>query len=274
MVDNTTAGIGSINPIRCRGYYYDAETGFCYCGSRYYNPEIGRWINADGYVSTGQGLSGFNMFAYCGNNPINRADSIGKFWGIALLGVVVVGIISLTGCGTSSGATSSAVSTAPASTTTTYSSATTTTTTSANRPVDSDAQVAVAQTILGEAGGRFKYPDTWKNGQEAVVWTIINRYESPSYPDDWLKIVSAENQFVGYVHGKNKYESNDYDSITWDYAYELAGYAVAGQYECIPRPSGFTDQHMFFRQDKGQSYDSWEGIIRIAGNVFFYYKEG
>ena len=69
--------IGSINPIRYRGYYYDAETGFYYCQSRYYDPEIGRWINADGYVSTGQGITGYNMFAYCGNCPVMYYDPSG-----------------------------------------------------------------------------------------------------------------------------------------------------------------------------------------------------
>ena len=72
--------IANVNPIRYRGYYYDVETGFYYVSSRYYDPEIGRWINADGYVSTGQGVLGNNMFAYCGNNPVNRVDHTGQFW--------------------------------------------------------------------------------------------------------------------------------------------------------------------------------------------------
>ena len=47
MTDSTATGVGTLNPIRYRGYYYDTETGFYYCNSRYYDPEIGRWINAD-----------------------------------------------------------------------------------------------------------------------------------------------------------------------------------------------------------------------------------
>ena len=47
MTDSTATGVGTLNPIRYRGYYYDAETGFYYCNTRYYDPEIGRWINAD-----------------------------------------------------------------------------------------------------------------------------------------------------------------------------------------------------------------------------------
>ena len=82
--------IGQKNPLRYRGYYYDAETGFYVTGTRYYDPEIGRFINADGYVSTGQGLLGNNMFAYCGNNPINRKDPSGEGWITALIVTVVV----------------------------------------------------------------------------------------------------------------------------------------------------------------------------------------
>ena len=49
-----------------------------YLNSRYYDPEAGRFINADGYVSTGQGLLGCNMYVYCNNNPVTYADPSGK----------------------------------------------------------------------------------------------------------------------------------------------------------------------------------------------------
>ena len=69
--------LAELNPLRYRGYVYDQETGFYYLNSRYYDPEIGRFINADGYASTGQGILGHNMFAYCVNNPIRHVDSAG-----------------------------------------------------------------------------------------------------------------------------------------------------------------------------------------------------
>ena len=72
--------IGLMNPIRYRGYYFDSEIGMYYLQSRYYNPQVGRFINADGYVSTGQDVTGYNMFAYCGNNPVNRVDQSGTLW--------------------------------------------------------------------------------------------------------------------------------------------------------------------------------------------------
>ena len=45
--------------------------------TRYYDPAIGRFINADALTTTGQGLMGNNMFAYCNNNPVNFRDDTG-----------------------------------------------------------------------------------------------------------------------------------------------------------------------------------------------------
>ena len=94
--------------ITC-GYVSANETGLYYLQSRYYSPEVGRFINADSYASTGQRLLGNNMFAYCLNNPVNFCDPTGEFglgtWlaavastnpvGIAVLAtVVVVGVVA------------------------------------------------------------------------------------------------------------------------------------------------------------------------------------
>ncbi|MBQ1216724.1 MAG: hypothetical protein IIX85_02050, partial [Clostridia bacterium] len=69
--------LGQANPFRYRGYYYDAETGYYYLNSRYYDPSTCRFINVDSYVSTGQGILGNNMYAYCGNDPVNHSDPSG-----------------------------------------------------------------------------------------------------------------------------------------------------------------------------------------------------
>jgi len=69
--------IGILNQIRYRGYYLDAETGYYYLMSRYYNPTVGRFLNADLYTTTGQTVLSTNMFAYCENNPIIYSDSDG-----------------------------------------------------------------------------------------------------------------------------------------------------------------------------------------------------
>ncbi len=77
QVISATGTLAAVNPIRYRGYYYDSETGFYYLQSRYYDPNICRFINADGLASTGQGFIGCNMFAYCNNNPVNGYDPSG-----------------------------------------------------------------------------------------------------------------------------------------------------------------------------------------------------
>ena len=72
--------LGADNPFRYRGYYYDTESCFYYLNSRYYDAKVCRFVNADSQFSTGQGLIENNMYAYCGNNPVNRFDSTGEAW--------------------------------------------------------------------------------------------------------------------------------------------------------------------------------------------------
>lgn len=83
--------VGVKNPYRYRGYRYDTETGFYYLNSRYYDPEMKRFINADSYIQTPNGyLTSTNMFAYCGNNPIHCYDPIGEFFLAATIGGIAV----------------------------------------------------------------------------------------------------------------------------------------------------------------------------------------
>ncbi len=71
--------IGNVNPIRYRGYYYDTETGWYYLNSRYYDPQVRRFINADGIIGANGAFIGMNLFAYCNNNPVKYADYTGAF---------------------------------------------------------------------------------------------------------------------------------------------------------------------------------------------------
>jgi RHS repeat-associated core domain len=80
-ITNDTGSVGYKNPYRYRGYRYDTEAGMYYLNARYYNPEWGRFINADGITGTPGELLSENMFAYCANNPINREDPSGYLWG-------------------------------------------------------------------------------------------------------------------------------------------------------------------------------------------------
>lgn len=110
---SSTGTMAEVNPIRYRGYYYDAETGFYYCKSRYYDPEICRFISPDSSYSTGQDFAGNNTFAYCGNNPIARADQDGYFWNTiigAAAGALVGGITAaITGTDIKAGVISGAI---------------------------------------------------------------------------------------------------------------------------------------------------------------------
>ena len=69
--------LGEKNPYRYRGYRYDTETGYYYLQSRYYNPEWGRFLNADVLISKEHGLIASNIFAYCLNNPASNKDDNG-----------------------------------------------------------------------------------------------------------------------------------------------------------------------------------------------------
>ncbi|MBR6782128.1 MAG: RHS repeat-associated core domain-containing protein, partial [Clostridia bacterium] len=82
------------NPFRYRGYYYDTDTGLYYLQSRYYNPAWGRFLNADGYVNANGDLIGFNMYAYCSNNPVIYMDESGESVTVIclfLLGTAIAG---------------------------------------------------------------------------------------------------------------------------------------------------------------------------------------
>ncbi len=74
--------IAHVNPFRYRGYFYDAETGFYYLNSRYYDPGTGRFVNGDNLLGANQDILSNNIFAYCSNNPVNCFDASGngKIW--------------------------------------------------------------------------------------------------------------------------------------------------------------------------------------------------
>ena len=78
--------IGELNPIRYRSYYFDSEINKYYLNSRYYSPNLCRFINSDGIYDTNTGILSHNMFTYCNNNPVNRIDFGGtkSWWGSEL----------------------------------------------------------------------------------------------------------------------------------------------------------------------------------------------
>ena len=81
-VKSTNAAIAEINPYRYRGYYFDTETGLYYLQSRYYDPEVGRFINGDDQILCF--VLGTNLFCYCENNATNKIDSEGTVARVAI----------------------------------------------------------------------------------------------------------------------------------------------------------------------------------------------
>ena len=73
--------IGTLNPLRYRGYVYDTETGLYYLQSRYYNSELGRFISSDGQLNPSS-LLGYNLYTYCDNNPVLLCDVSGQAPGL------------------------------------------------------------------------------------------------------------------------------------------------------------------------------------------------
>ena len=81
ITGSMAASLGKDNPYRFKGYYYDEETGMYYLKSRYYQPEICRFISADDedvLIDTHVDLANKNLYLYCDNNPILKADEEGQ----------------------------------------------------------------------------------------------------------------------------------------------------------------------------------------------------
>ena len=83
QTSNNNLYIALKNPFRYRGYYYDTETKLYYLNSRYYDPEIARFINIDDISIINESrsiLNGLNLFIYCNNNPVMHTDTNGQSW--------------------------------------------------------------------------------------------------------------------------------------------------------------------------------------------------
>ena len=97
-ISNINRFIANKNPFRYRSYYYDFETGLYYLNSRYYDPEIGRFINIDDISvlsETQDILNGINLFAYCQNNPVMFDDETGYFfWFLFIIAIIGSAVIS------------------------------------------------------------------------------------------------------------------------------------------------------------------------------------
>ena len=91
--DTSGCNLGTRNPFRYKGYYYDDDTEMYYCKSRFYVPKWRRWLNSDSinYLEP-QNISCLNLFAYCNNNPVMYVDPTGDFAISALFIGAIIGL--------------------------------------------------------------------------------------------------------------------------------------------------------------------------------------
>ena len=87
--------IGIINPFRYKGYYYDEETKLYYLTSRYYDPEVGRFITPDSINCLDpKSITGLNLYAYCVNDPVNYIDKFGNFPILSMIIGATIGFLT------------------------------------------------------------------------------------------------------------------------------------------------------------------------------------
>ncbi len=95
--------VAHANPIRYRGYYYDADTNLYYINARYYSPEWRRFISPDdtAYLNP-KNVNGLNLYCYGNNNPINVQYSTLMTHENNIRGKMIISILPLVTAGTTS----------------------------------------------------------------------------------------------------------------------------------------------------------------------------
>ena len=101
VAEEEYAVLAEKNPFRYRGYYYDTETDLYYLQTRYYDPEVGRFISRDSIeYAAPESINGLNLYAYCFNNPVMYTDETGCSILLTLLfgfliGFVISGVVEI-----------------------------------------------------------------------------------------------------------------------------------------------------------------------------------
>ncbi|MDY2678039.1 MAG: RHS repeat-associated core domain-containing protein [Oscillospiraceae bacterium] len=251
VTDTSQDNWSTLNPFRYRGYYFDTETGLYYLLSRYYDPAVGRFINADGYVSTGTGILGFNVFAYCNNSPIIFSDDTGT----RRVGILEKYKDSGIGWGTQdrkSGTNSSST---------------------ASEYIPTPQVKSYAATVYAEAGGQNK------RSKQAVAHVMYNRIGLKSSWTDIEAVISADCQFDGYNTSLYQAAMNYYNTGICDNSIEKASMD-----ECLAvvipiyrgEEADITGGALYFNSFANPSdwtfYDSYTQVYVSGVDDFWFYK--
>ena len=91
--------VGTVTPVRYKSYYLDSETGWYYLQSRYYDPAVGRFLNADevAFIGATNTLLSNNLFVYCENCPVSASDVSGKFVIDMIIGGLIGAVLAFVG---------------------------------------------------------------------------------------------------------------------------------------------------------------------------------
>jgi len=242
--------------------------GLYYLQSRYYDPQWGRYLNADyTTLDAGAGLLRTNMYLYCANNPINMSDPTGK----AVAGAIALQMLTpTTTAATAAVATVTAVQKQQLKTNPvalTYTGNNTSTYAS-----QSDASV-IARLIYGESSNQ--------TGQQAVARVLINRENDTSglFANTFRGIALQSGQFAsltGTAQDTNRARNPVASSTDWDSAVQISISLMSGDYGSIPAPAGINNQLYFvsksyFDDHASTTYKNASNVKTVAGNTFFNY---
>ena len=256
-ISQTAANVAAYNPFRYRGYRYDADTGFYYLQSRYYDPAICRFINADAYNDTVNGILGYNMFAYCLNNPVMYADDGGTWPSLsqvfAAVAVAAATVAVVAACVATAGAAAPALITV------------------AGTVVNTTAVAGAAAAVAGEAAAVA--------GAAFTAAAVAKKAESPeTYAVYFLKDSDGVIQYVGRVKDRGFDQRMAYHKATrglvLDHAYHGLSYAEArgleeiGMIEChtINKNDPVNNQIHGISDRNKKASDYFNSALRYLGN--------
>ncbi len=283
-VTGTNIAIGNLNPFRYRSYYYDIDSSLYYLQSRYYDPDIGRFINCDdiNYIGIRDTVVSFNPFVYCENDPVNYIDPTGTFSILAIITTFAAIIALFTGCSKDPEPTKPEPS-KPEQTKyeKMYKSI-------SDKKISSKDEFEKMSDVNVLARIIYAENSLHKDGQKAVALCIKNRknknsreFYSTTYGNTYKGVCLKSGAFepARTIPDNLKNPSGEY----WKHAKQLAAKLMVG--EKITPPSGYKSQLFFVskawynnntRKSNGKLQYKMDGkwvniknSKNIGGNVFF-----